>query len=306
MNNVYISEIMKTRYGICCDKIRRDRIGSGENYWINEKFLLKVFDYNVKFRIEDEILVCKYLRNRSLCTSVHISAIDRSYIQKIGNCRMHLQYKLPGVTRERNSLDFKQGDSFLKILKHIVTLLREYPFETEINMLFRQEYVMTDVISSVVKRLYIADFALKEIIRRKIELLNKIQFDKGKVYRTVLSHSDYNIQQLLLSDGFICSKNVAVIDFSHVSRIPIEWEIIKSCLRSIEFQTCTCVQSIHNGFKVLGKDIPINYENVCISIIQLISSTYMEKMYLRTNQKKWLVNLNYELDVLENLYYSMR
>lgn len=306
MDNVYISEILKTRYGICCDKIRRDRIGSGENYWINDKFLLKVFDYSVKFRIEDEILVCEYLRSKGLCTSVHISAIDGSYIQQMGKYRMHLQHKLPGVTRKRNSLDFEQGDSFLKILKHIVELLREYPIETEINMLFGQEYVMTDIISSITRRINIADFALKELIKRKVELLDKIQFDKGKVHRTVLSHSDYNIQQLLLSNDLICSKYVAVIDFSHVSRIPIEWEIIKSCLRSIEFQKRTCVQAIHNGFTILEKDIPINYENICISIIQLISSAYMEKMYLRTNQRRWLVNLNYELDVLEDLYYSVR
>lgn len=306
MDGVYISEILKKRYGISCDKIRRDRVGSGENYWVNDKFLLKVFDCNVKFRIEDEILVCEYLRNKGLCTSIHISAIDGSYIQKIGNYRIHLQHKIPGATRKSNSLNVEQGDCFLKILKYVVELLREYPSETKINMLFVQEYIMEDIISSIMRKLNIADFALKEIIKRKVELLNKIQFDKGKVHHTILSHADYNIQQLLLSNDSMCLKNVSVIDFSHVSKIPIEWEIIKSCLRSIEFQKCSCVQAIHNGFTLLGKDIPINYENVCISIIQLISSAYMEKMYLRTGQRKWLIKINYELDVLEDLYYSMR
>jgi len=306
MDVVHISEILKTRYCICCDKIRQDKVGNEENYWIDDKFLLKLFDYNVKFRIEDEILVCDYLRSKNFCTSNHVTAIDGSYIQQVGNYRMHLQYKLSGTTREKNSLEFEQGDRLLKILKHIVELLREFPLETKINMLFGHEYVMADIISSVIERLKTTDLELKEIIKRKVELLNKIKFDKGKVHQTVLSHSDYNIQQLLLNNDLICSKDIAVIDFSHVSKIPIEWEIIKSCLRSIEFQKCTCVRAILNGFTVFEKDFSINYDNMYISIIQLISSAYMEKMYLRTNQRKWLVNLNYEIDVLENLYYSMR
>lgn len=306
MDYNFLSEILKTRYGVLCDKITRDRIGSGENYWINDKFLLKIFDSNVKYRIEDEILVCEYLRGKGICTSIHICAIDGSYIQQVGRYRMHLQYKLSGMTRKSNSLNFEEGSNFLSILMNIVKLLKEYPIKTKNNGLFEQEYVMTDIICSIKRRLYVADCALKELIERKIELLDKIQFNKGRVHQTVLSHSDYNIQQLLLNNDLICLKYVGVIDFSHISRIPIEWEIIKACLRSIQFEKRTCVKSIHNGFAILENETPINYDNLYISIIQLISSAYLEKMYLRTNHKKWLVNLNYELDVLEDLYYSVR
>ena len=306
MNDAYISEVLKARYGICCYKIEKDNLGSGENYWINGEFLLKIFDCNVKFRIEDEIRICEYLRSRGLSTSMHISAIDGSYIQKIENNRLHLQYRLPGITREKNSLDFEHSDSFLKMLRHIVKLLEEYPNAIRTNMLFEREYVMADIVESVMKRLNIYDSTLKEITKRKIELLNKIQFNRGKVDQTVLSHSDYNIQQLLLDDEVIWSKKTSIIDFSHVSRIPIEWEIIKSCLRSIEFQKNDCVRAIHNGFALMEKNMQIDYKNIYISIIQLIFSTYMEKMYLRTNQRKWLINLNYELDVLEDLYLSVR
>ena len=307
MNNISVAEVLKEWYAITDCQIEPDTKGSGTNYWIDDKYLLKVFANNVKYRLEDEIAVCDFLRSRGVPTSEHVLSRDGHYIQQIGEYRYHLQKKIPGVAHEGNSLCFDECSLLLRRLKQIVELLSEFPSETKVNMLFSHEYVKADIIGAISMRCCNTVPDLLSILERKKELINRIRFQNGLVQHVILSHSDYNIQQVLTTDNKLRTlADMIVIDFSHVSKVPIEWEIIKTCLRSMHFEKESCIQAILYSFSMFESVVPMTYNNICIAIMQLISSSYMEKLYINTHNQEWLDRINYDLDVLETVYESVR
>ena len=307
MDNVSIAEILQERYAITAYKIAPDTRGSGTNYWIDDNYFLKIFSDSVKYRVDDEIAVCKFLRSRGFPTSEHVPARDGRYIQQTGAYRYHLQKIMPGVSHPRNSLDYEACILLIRRLKQIVELLSEFPYTTEVNMLFSHEYVKSDVLDSISMRHRNSIPDLFSILERKLRLINRIRLQNGRIRHAVLSHSDFNVQQILTSDDTPKTlEDITVIDFSHVSRVPIEWEIMKACLRSMHSEKESCVQAILNSFSLFDSVVPIEYENICIAVMQLISSSYMEKMYLNTHQQEWLERTVFDLDVLEQVYESVR
>lgn len=306
MCEAQIADMLKTHYDIVCVNIKKDLRGSGRNYWINDRFLLKLFDVNVKYRIEDEITVCQFLRNSGFPTSKHLLGLDGSYIQQIGSSRAHLQERIAGITLERNSLSYSQGKRLLSSLYHVVDLLREYPFLTKINALFANQYNLDDVIHKLEHNYPISFPYLGDLLRSKLVLLERINFDTGGVENPILSHSDFHVQQLIFRDCINDFEQVAVIDFSHVSMIPLEWEIIKACLRSIILDESTNEDVILEAFSAFSKIHPISYNNINIAMIQLLSSTYMERMYITTRDKRWLIDAYNNLNTIEKINESIR
>lgn len=307
MDDISVAEVLKERYAITDCKIEPDTRGSGTNYWIDDKYLLKVFADNAKYRLDDEIAVCEFLRNRRFPTSEHVLSRDGHYIQQTGEYRFHLQKRIPGITHEKNSLCFDECSLLIWRLRQIVELLSEFPFETKVNMLFSHEYVKADIIDVISMRCCNTAPDLLSILERKKELINRIRFRNGMIQNAVLSHSDYNIQQVVTTDNKLRTlADIKVIDFSHVSKVPIEWEIIKACLRSMHSEKESCVHAILHSFSMFESVVPMTYNNICIAIMQLISSSYMEKKYLNTHHQEWLDRTNYDLDVLETVYESVR
>lgn len=307
MDDNSIAEVLQERYAIADCKIEPDTRGSGINYWIDDKYLLKVFSNSVKYRLEDEIAVCEFLRSRGFPTSEHVLSNDGHYIQQAGAYRCHLQKIIPGVSHVRNSLCFDECILLIMRLKQIVELLSEFPLDAKINTLFSHEYVKANVIDAISIRCCNSTPDLLSILERKKELIKRIWFRNGTIQHAVLSHSDYNVQQILTTDNKINTlEDIKVIDFSHVSRVPIEWEIIKACLRSMRSEKESCVQAILHSFSMFESVVPMEYANICIAVTQLISSTYMEKMYLNTQHQEWLDRTNFDLDVLEKVYESVR
>lgn len=307
MDNISIAEILQERYAITTCKITPDTRGSGTNYWIDDNYFLKMFSESVKYRVEDEIAVCRFLRSRGFPTSEHVPARDGNYIQQTGAYRYHLQRIIPGVSHSRNSLDYEACILLIRRLQQIVEILSGFPYKTEVNMLFSHEYVKSDILDSISMRRRNSAPDLVSVLERKIRLIKSIRLQNGRIQNAVLSHSDFNVQQILTADTtFKTLEDIKVIDFSHVSRVPIEWEIIKACLRSMCNEKESCVQAILNSLSLFDTVVPIAYENICIAVMQLISSSYMEKMYLNTHQQVWLDRIVFDLDVLEQIYESVR
>lgn len=307
MDAIPVVEVLKNCFAISDCMIKVDHRGNGINYWINDAYFLKVFTDSVKYRIEDEIAVCAFLRSRGFPTSEFLPTVEGRYIQKTGAYRCHMQKRISGVAHEGNSLCFDECILLIKRLKQIIELLSDCPFETNLNMLFAGEFVKADIMNAILKRSCDAESDLLPILRRKSDLLDRVRFQTGKIQHAVLSHSDYHVQQILTTELQIKSlEDIKVIDFSHVSKVPIEWEIIRACLRSMEFDREASVAAIVRSLEIFERVVPMCCENLCIAVIQLISSSYTERMYRSTHQQAWLERTIFELDVLEKVYECVR
>lgn len=291
-------------YGIRIENISRDGVGHGINYWVNNrKYLLKLFPQNSKYRIRDEIIACRYLISKGMMVSEHIDTLFGEQIVKLGDFEAHLQKGIGGVCKSQNALNTDETNELINKLLEIIAILRGV--KTSPNSLFESPKQVGDIITGIESSIAVESKGyILDLYRDKVSLLLRIPAMNKLPVTLHTSHSDFHVEQVLYRDTRIH----AVIDFSHVSQIPIEWEIMRACLKSYDAKNhFDMARMIEHSLSRASRLLPGNThaENIYTSAIQIVSSEWNIKQYRRTGDNSWLAREQNMLNVFESIIWKI-
>lgn len=292
----YVKEYYDIPHNIC--NIINDSLGSGNNFILETKkqnYFVKFFDLNnPKFRVFDEVFVCDLLNQCYDITSKFLSNIQGKKVTTISNnCAFHVQLLFDGKRWHYNSFPEHLLKESIIWLRKTNTALKNAPLRR--NHLFDTINNLEDscnnfkLLKNIVKA---PSFAFDDIyiyIDERLELLKHFPVVDIEAFHHENSHSDYNATQILTT----YSKSIyKIIDFSHVSNIPIVWEIVRFYILSdpyckdgnISFNT---LFSLFDLYGALLK--PYDYKNALILFLsQILQSTYGFKQYIFSREHKYL------------------
>lgn len=276
--------------------IFRDTIGSGDNYIIqtvSHSYFLKLFSVNnKKYRIYDEIRVCQFLNATEPITSEFIINNSGTYITYFKNTiygHLQLLFESDSWTQFNVSDEnIKKGILFLgKIDK---TLLN---FNLPVNNLFlniHQDYELSKKVIGFQK--FSCDKDSSQLIDKRKTYLSDIPNLQLSRFTYLTSHADYTPMQLLIRNDDIYK----VIDFSHVSTVPIVWEVVRyysNCVLAKDFN----MNDIYALLDIFSTIIPLSsydYQNAgYLFALQILQSAYGFKEYAATKESRYL-------DVIQN------
>lgn len=276
--------------------IYRDTIGSGDNYIIQtvyHSYFLKLFSINNnKYRIFDEIRVCQFLNTTEPITSEFIPNKFGTYITCFKNdIYGHLQFMFESDSWTQFNVsneNIKKGILFLgKIDKVLLS------FNLPVNNLFlnlHQDYALSEKVISFQK--FSCDEVSAQLVdKRKLYLssIPRLQLDR-LTYLT--SHADFTPMQLLIRNDEIYK----IIDFSHVSAVPIVWEVVRyysNCVQTKDFNK-NDIQILLDIFSTIIPLSSYDYQNAgYLFALQILQSAYGFKEYALTKEERYL-------DIIQN------
>lgn len=289
--------------------IKKDTIGTGTNYIITTtdgSYFLKFFNLtNPKYRIKDEIKVCQYINKITPITSIFIKNKTDDYItlyeNKLGNLAGHLQIYYPSSSWEQYNVSKSNIIKGIAKLGLISQILCNYTLP--INNLFKNLRQGGAAIKYLTLQQEIMTIPeCNELIERRINYLQKIPLLDLDNFSYLSSHSDYTPMQFLIRKDEIFK----IIDFSHVSTVPIVWEIIRyisQCIKVDSFERSLLYEMYDlysSYYKLTAYDY--KYGNFLFGL-QIAQSLYGFKEYLATRNPKYLRILTDRDTLLQNMLY---
>lgn len=289
--NYKISDIMN---------IYRDTVGSGTNYIVETKeqsYFLKLFDLrNPKYRIFDEVVICNNLNHIKPITSVFISNNDGAYVTNYQKKIVgHLQLYFPSSSWKQYEVLPQNIMKGVAKLGELNLLLKEY--ELPINNLFLDLKQGKAAIQYFINQSHsVYDLECSYYLKQRLSYLQNLPELQLNSFSFLSSHSDYTPMQFLIRNDDI----YRVIDFSHISTVPIAWELTRyytQCIPAENFDRNRLIE-IFDYYSTYYELSEYDYKHACnLLALQLSQSSYGFKEYLSTHDNKYLYILK-ERDTL--------
>ena len=283
--------------------IKKDQIGSGENYIIQTdkgKFFAKFF------KIDDllnnpklEVMFNDILLKNCIPVAEFIRNKKDKVLTRCGTKIAHIQKFVEGRIYYNNTLPGNILWESAKILGKIHDTLSQYKISnldfvekvSNIQEKLHQHILLHEKIKNskdVVKYCILDDLDYKINLLQKYSSINLKDFLCNFTYN--LSHGDYNCRQLIIHNR----KIVAIIDFSRMANVPIAWEITRSF--TLGSKTCKnanldisqfirYLSGYKKHFTVSNFDAKYMWE---LYKIQLLGSVFGYEDYIRQGDKKLL------------------
>lgn len=199
-------------------------------YTSNYTYILKEVQSQIQEeQIVREIQVCQYLLRKGYIVPKHIRTIQKKYWLRI---RKHFFYMYEWIagkpfckySGEKELLE-KTSIHYAKLIMDLSDLKIAAP-QSNIGHCSK-EMVLNSIRNHNKLKNIINDVEVREKIQKKINRIYRLvdkndYYEKGITY--MLSHGDYNTQQLLLTDD----GRIATLDFLSVKYMPISFELFRA------------------------------------------------------------------------------
>ena len=237
-----IIDLLKSRYEISADKVRRLELGSANCFKIISEsgaFFLKEYQDTYSMPdIEREISLNEYLLSHSFPTAAFIADINKNKYSGVNGRYVTLQAFIDGDSYADHDLP----DSILlqsaEMLGKLHEVLKDYMLPVEMDKGWVKSFNVSKARAKYEELLSLSEMLedkavggkIKEDILFRSKLLQTVE-PYGKYFKKLTyksTHGDFSALQYLCQDG----KIKAVIDFTSAKRLPAVWEIMRSYLQS--------------------------------------------------------------------------
>lgn len=304
LNDNVIIKVLKEKYGININEVKKLNRGSANIYSLNDdKYILKEFQSRYsKEQIEKEIAVINHLKKKDIRVPEYMKCLDGNYSFVYKEKTMIVQKFIEGYTIDPNNGDYNQTMESAYYLGKIINGLDDidynlptsdisswYSKENFDNAINTYNYLLNNLNDK--DEMYIK---IKNDLEEKINMINdvkkKLKLDEMKNLTIKGTHGDYSVMQFIYKDG----KINAIIDFVSACKMPVVWEIIRSYsyidknAKNGEFNIDILVDYVKEVCKYVNlnkydfKYMPYLY------MIQLLNSSYGYKQYLKNSNKDLL------------------
>lgn len=309
LTNKIIVDIAKSIYGIDINKIERLNRGSANIYVLNNnQYVLKEFQSKyTKEEIDKEIIIINHLKKDNIPVPEYLKTKSGVYNYTYKNRVIIIQKYIDGHTIESNTGTKEQvmeSAQYLgKIVKSLDTLKITLPYcdmsytkKTLDESITNHQELLNKITENNYPQIYkdLTDkISMLKYIKDNIDLSNT---DKITIMNT---HGDYSVLQFIYKND----KINAIIDFVSACKMPVVWEVIRS-YSYIDEKAKDGILEVNNltqYVKCFANYVQLNnYDLKYMSylyLIQLLTSTYGYKQYLRDNTK---------IDLLEFAYFRTK
>ncbi len=307
LDNNIIKDLLKKKYNIKVEKVEKLNRGSANIYSLNDNtYVLKEFQSKyTKEEIIKEINVINHLRKDKLSVPEYIPTIDGNYYITYKGKTIILQKYIDGYTIESNTASQEQMLESSRELGKIVKSLKSLKYKLPINDV--SSWYSVETINEGIEKhkdlIKMANGEYKDkIIKDLTEKIEMMEYVKENVdlsdmdKLTILNtHGDYSILQFIYKD----EKINAIIDFVSACKMPVVWEVIRS-YSYIDKKAKDGKININNLIayvKEFNKYVKINKYDVkymtYLYMIQILTSTYGYKQYIKDNSKISLLDFGF-------------
>lgn len=239
LNSINIKSLVKEKYGIEINSVKRLNSGSANIYKLKSKngeYILKEFQLKYKKEsIDKEVRIINHLSKDNIKVPIYVRLINGDYSFTYGGHIIIMQKFIEGDVLEKNKCNLEQTLESARYLGKIVNSLENFPHEHDYSY---SSWVDTNFVKSINKHLdmikqigndvpnefsqmIIGDLDDKIKIMKELSKKDFPDIDKITVKYT---HGDYNVMQFI----YFKDKINAIIDFVSACEMPVSWEIIRS------------------------------------------------------------------------------
>lgn len=303
LTELSVRSLLKKKYGIEVNNVKKIDKGSANIFLINNKYILKEFQsIYTREEIKKEVAIIKCLKMNNLPVPNYIKTISGKYYFVHNKRIVILQEYIKGQTKDRNKGDMGQilecAREYGKLVLALETLKYKLPEQNFIAN-FLDEKINKSIVkfNALIKD---ANGKYKERIIKdlsdKIDMLNGVRgkYNIEDITKTTFknSHGDYNVLQFI----YCGNKIKAIIDFATACKMPIIWEIIRAY--SLIDKDCDGgslnIEHLILYIKEFCKYVKLNKYDlkymVIVYLTQLLNSDFGYKQYIEDNSKKDLLN----------------
>ena len=303
LTELSVRSLLKKKYGIEVNNVKKIDKGSANIFLINNKYILKEFQsIYTKEEIKKEVAIIKCLKMNNLPVPNYIKTISGKYYFVHNKRIVILQEYIKGQTKDRNKGDMGQilecAREYGELVLALETLKYKLPEQNFIaNFLDEKIDKSIAKFNALIKD---ANGKYKERIIKdlsdKIDMLNGVRgkYNIEDITKTTFknSHGDYNVLQFI----YCGNKIKAIIDFATACKMPIIWEIIRAY--SLIDKDCDGgslnIEHLILYIKEVCKYVKLNKYDlkymVIVYLTQLLNSDFGYKQYIEDNSKKDLLN----------------
>ena len=227
---------------------------------------------------------------------------------------------IEGYTKEPNTGDYKQIMESAEILGKMIQSLEKIQRLPEINIekwcnnskLIEGKNKFNIMLEELNQHSNDDNIPkIKEDIKERIEIINnleKIDFSEMKNLTMKNSHGDFSVMQFIYKN----EKVEAVLDFEKAKKMPVVWEIIRSCtyIDKDSLDGGLNVDNLVKYTKKVMEYIELNEFDLkympYFYLIQLVSSPFGYEQYLKDNSQKELLDFAiWRGKMSKTLFYNM-
>lgn len=234
LNNNILKKIMLEEYNIFVSKIKKINRGSANVFEMMSEsghLILKEFQSTVDLeRIENEYLILKHLKNKSISAPEYILTKDEKFFYKNNNKYIIVQKYIDGSTISFNKASSEMIIDSAQMYGKIVNSLESFQYElpTFTRHFLTKESCEKDINNIDILLKINKNNSVHDALFHKKTLLLKLEETdyswKDKItYKN--SHGDYNISQFIYNDK---GKIKSVVDWVSARNIPVARELIRN------------------------------------------------------------------------------
>jgi len=306
-NDEKIKIIIKQNYGINIFNIKKLNRGSANLYSLNnDEYILKEFQSKyTQEEINKEIEIINHLKNDALLVPEYIVMKDGSYSFNYEGKIVVLQKFIDGYTMESNTGDYNQMIESARELGRMVKSLENLGIDLPVNDV-SSWYSIKTIDESIEKHKELisklnGEFKdkIEKDLNDKIFMLENIKnncnFSDMNNLTCMNTHGDYSVLQFIYRNGKIS----AIIDFVAACKMPIVWEIIRSYsyIDKNAKDGKIDIKNLVDYVKEFSKYVSLNKYDIkymsYLYLIQILTSTFGYKQYIKDNSKKNLLEFGF-------------
>ncbi len=302
-----IKSVVKQKYDIDVTSIKKLNRGSANIYSLNnDKYILKEFQAKyTKKEIDKEIEIINHLKSDGIPVPEYISTVNDKYCFKYKGKVIIMQKYINGYTIDSNTGSDEQVLESGYYLGKIIKSLESSNIKLTSNDI--TDWYSKDTLEESIQKhkdlLKLVDKAKEPKIYQdfmdKLEMLNyvkdKMDFTDMKHVSVMKTHGDYNVLQFMYKKDKIC----AIIDFVSACKMPVIWEIIRSYsyIDPKAQEGRIDIDTFVKYVREVNKSISLNkydYKYMpYLYMIQILTSTFGYKQYLKDNSKTSLLEFGF-------------
>ena len=284
----------------------------------DKKYILKEFNSERTLKyIEKEINIINYLSTKGISVPKYLQLKNGEYHTNIEDRIIIMQEFIEGEILEDNEANYEQLIKSATLLGKLIKELEEYPDlddEDIINQKFSKRYLLDSIEKIEIeknkikndnefKEKFIEDYELK--IKMAEELSKTFDFEIMNKLTIKNTHGDYCNLQLIYND----KKEITVIDFETVKKMPIIWDIMRSyCYMDKDAKDGNInIENLKEYVREVNKYVQLNEYDLkyaaYIFLIQLTGSVFGYREYNNNYEQKNLLRFAlFRTKICKDLY----